>query len=267
MSACGMNSDGPAPVPRSEAHREGCEGPPVLDQPFDQDSLSMLRAAAEAYASQAGLAAGRCVDLVIAVHELAANAVRHGGGAGRLRIWKVSRVLHCQVSDDGPLHQHGNAEQEAGVAKTAAQNVAAGWPYGQGHGLWMVRQVADELSLRSGPGGTIATVTFGLPAPGSAQPLRLTEHTRDGRTVLAVAGDLDQRTAPDLSATVDTLVMASPALHLVLDLTALTSLDAAGVAALIKLQQHVNGWPTASMTLTGAPSQFKQRLQASGLTS
>jgi anti-anti-sigma factor len=263
-----MNGDVPAPVPRApggEAHRDGHEAPPVLDQPFDLDSLYALRAAAEAHASQAGLPAGRCVDLVIAVHELAANAVWHGGGAGRLRIWNVAGVLHCQVSDDGAPHRPGNAKKEASVAEMAAQNVPPEWAYGHGHGLWMVRQVADELNLRSGPGGTIATVTFALPAPGPRQPLGLTEHTRDGRTVLEVVGDLDQRTAPDLSSAVNALITANPAVQLVLDLTALTSLDASGLAALITVQQHVNRQPTATMTLTGAPSQFEQRLHASGL--
>src|SRR5580704_16283973 len=50
----------------------------ILDQAFDEDSLYALRAAVAAHATQAGLAPGRADDLVIAVHELAANAVRHG---------------------------------------------------------------------------------------------------------------------------------------------------------------------------------------------
>jgi hypothetical protein len=38
------------------------------------------------------------------------------------------------------------------------------WPTADGHGLWLVRQVADHLDLRSGPRGTRAVVTFALPA-------------------------------------------------------------------------------------------------------
>jgi len=34
------------------------------------------------------------------------------------------------------------------------------WPAEDGHGLWLVRQVADQLDLRSGPRGTRAVVTF-----------------------------------------------------------------------------------------------------------
>ncbi|HTA04671.1 MAG TPA: ATP-binding protein [Streptosporangiaceae bacterium] len=129
---------------------------------FDADSLYALRAAAGAHASQAGLPAGRCVDLVIAVHELAANAVRHGAGAGRLRIWNIAAVLQCRVTDDGPKQRQGNVANNGGVVETAAENVATRWPCEEGHGLWLVRQVSDEFSVRSGNGGTIATVTFAL---------------------------------------------------------------------------------------------------------
>jgi anti-sigma regulatory factor (Ser/Thr protein kinase) len=158
-----MNDEGPPPVrTRLGGHAEPDEVLPILDQQFDADSLYALRAAARARASQAGLPAGRCVDLVIAVHELAANAVRHGAGAGRLRIWKIAAVLQCRVTDDGPRQHRGNADNIAGVAETPARNVATGWPYEEGHGLWLVRQVGDQFSVRSGHGGTIATVTFAL---------------------------------------------------------------------------------------------------------
>jgi hypothetical protein len=39
------------------------------------------------------------------------------------------------------------------------------WPAEDGHGLWLVRQVADQLDLRSGPRGTRAIVAFALPRP------------------------------------------------------------------------------------------------------
>ena len=57
--------------------------PPLLDQAFDNDSLYALREAVAAHGSQAGLAEGRVGNLVLAVHELASNAVRHGVGRGQ----------------------------------------------------------------------------------------------------------------------------------------------------------------------------------------
>jgi anti-sigma regulatory factor (Ser/Thr protein kinase) len=58
----------------------------------------MVRAEAVA----AGLTVDQARDVVLAVHELAANAVRHGGGTGRLRMLVSAGRLRCQVSDDGP---------------------------------------------------------------------------------------------------------------------------------------------------------------------
>ena len=108
--------------------------PPVLDQEFDSATLYALRAA---------------------VHELAANAIAHGAGHGRLRIWDLGGTLSCEIVDGGPADAHGSAA------------VADPWPAVDGHGLWLVRKVADELDLRSGPRGTRAVVTF-LVRPGGA---------------------------------------------------------------------------------------------------
>ena len=44
----------------------------------------------------------RAADVVLALHELAANAVRHGAGAGRLRIWPRAAAWLCQVEDGDP---------------------------------------------------------------------------------------------------------------------------------------------------------------------
>ena len=106
-------------------------------------------------ASQAGLSEDRVGEVVLAVHELAANAIAHGAGHGRLRIWDLGGTLSCEIVDGGPADAHGAAA------------AADPWPAVDGHGLWLVRKVADELDLRSGPRGTRAVVTF-LVRPGGA---------------------------------------------------------------------------------------------------
>ena len=128
-------------------------GAAVLEQAFDGGSLYALRAAVAAHASEAGLTRQRVYDVVAAAHELAANAVRHGAGHGRLRLWADGRSLRCQVSDDGP------ADRDATRPDPAA------WPREHSHGLWLVEQVADEVSLKRDPGGTNATVTFIIGSP------------------------------------------------------------------------------------------------------
>jgi anti-sigma regulatory factor (Ser/Thr protein kinase) len=125
----------------------------VLDQAFDGDSLYALRAAVAAHAAEAGLPRQRVYDVVTAAHELAANAVRHGAGHGRLRLWADGRSLRCQVSDDGP------AGQDAASADAA-------WNRGHGHGLWIIDQVADHVTLDRDPAGTTVTITFTISPPG-----------------------------------------------------------------------------------------------------
>ncbi len=132
--------------------------PPALDLPFDAGSLAALRSTTQAHVSQAGMPADRAADMVIGLHELAANAVRHGAGSGRLQIWDHGGALRCHVDDDGP--------QVAGrrVAGSDSQNLAARWPVEPGHGLWLARQVADQMMLRSDQSGTKAVLIFTLPA-------------------------------------------------------------------------------------------------------
>src|SRR5579863_5845268 len=97
-----MTSDGDQqPPPAATGTGPSRPAEPILDQAFDADSLYTLRAAVAAHATQAGLAPGRADDLVIVVHELAANAVRHGAGHGRLRIWRSDQALLCEITDDG----------------------------------------------------------------------------------------------------------------------------------------------------------------------
>ena len=101
----------------------------ALDQAFDGDSLYALRAAVAAHGSQAGLSEGRTRDLVLAVHELAANAVR------------------CEITDEGVPGEAGEAD-------------AALWRPEPGHGLWLVHRIADSASVQSGASGTVAAVIF-----------------------------------------------------------------------------------------------------------
>jgi anti-sigma regulatory factor (Ser/Thr protein kinase) len=133
----------------------------MLDQAFGPDSLPTLRAALQAHARQAGLADERAGDLVLAVHELAANAIAHGAGHGQLRLWRVPGALCCEVTDGGPANQGratgGSTEPGPSPVETAV------FPVEAGHGLWLARQVATRLDLWSDERGTRAVITFQLP--------------------------------------------------------------------------------------------------------
>jgi anti-sigma regulatory factor (Ser/Thr protein kinase) len=81
----------------------------ALYRAFDADTLSGLRKAVLAEAAAAGMPRDRATDVMLAVHELAANAVRHGAGTGRLAMRVRDGRLYCQVSDPGPASGNGQA--------------------------------------------------------------------------------------------------------------------------------------------------------------
>jgi anti-sigma regulatory factor (Ser/Thr protein kinase) len=112
----------------------------VFDQRFDASTLHALRDRVVACAAAAGMPENRAPDMLLAVHELAANAVRHGAGAGRVVMRAATGTLVCQVSDAGWR--------------------AGPWPVRQGHGLWLVQTIADEVHASSGPHGSQVTAIF-----------------------------------------------------------------------------------------------------------
>jgi anti-sigma regulatory factor (Ser/Thr protein kinase) len=127
-----------------------------LDQPFDGGSLYALRSAVTAHAAAAGMGRHQVYDVTAVAHELAANAVLHGAGHGRLRLWVDDKFLYCQVSDDGRGGSADGADEPDGLAP---------WPIQHGHGLWLAGQIADHVGIGHGPDGTTATVSF-LLSPG-----------------------------------------------------------------------------------------------------
>lgn len=127
----------------------------ALDHAFDANTLHELRKAVLAEATTAGMPGDRAVDVMLAVHELAANAVCHGGGAGRARMSVVAGELHCLVSDAGPGSAAGDARGPGAGAEP--------WVVRPGHGLWVVRNAADHFSVASGLGGSRVRAVFTLP--------------------------------------------------------------------------------------------------------
>lgn len=143
----------PAPGRRVRVTGAGgdCEARIVCDERFDAATLSLLRQRVAACAAGARVPHDRAVDVALAVHELAANAVRHGAGSGRLVMYASEGSLSCQVTDAGPG--------------------AHPWPLHEGHGLWIVHAAADKVTVSSGPDGSQVTAVFGWPAgPGSDRP-------------------------------------------------------------------------------------------------
>jgi anti-sigma regulatory factor (Ser/Thr protein kinase) len=123
----------------------------VVDQLFDADGLYALRAVLAAHASRLGAGPAVLDRLLIVAGELAANAVRHGGGRGRVRLWRTGTELRCQIIDQGP-----------GMADPTAGSHLPGPMATSGRGMWMCRQLCADLVIDSGDRGTAVTAVLPL---------------------------------------------------------------------------------------------------------
>ena len=102
-----------------------------------------VRAFVATHASAAGLVGERASDLVLAVHEVATNSVRHGGGTGELTIWRDGDTVLCEVQDAGC------------ITDPLADRTAPNFESESGRGLWLANSLCDLVQLRSLPGRTI----------------------------------------------------------------------------------------------------------------
>lgn len=144
----------------SGSYVEG-EFPPGCDDPLPpaaDDAVSItfdgylgpIREFSGGQARAAGLHPARAGDLVLAVSEIAANALRHAGGGGIVRSWCTDDEVICQIEDRGHI-----TDPLAGRRRQPAD--AAG-----GHGLWLVNRVCDLVERRTGQEGTITRLHMRL---------------------------------------------------------------------------------------------------------
>lgn len=124
----------------------------LLEQRFDRDSLVPLRNAVAAHASRLGLAAEQVEHLVLVAYELASNAVRHGGGHGRLRLIADDGMIGCAVTDEGGGFRD---PEQAGLLRPEPTASS-------GRGLWLVRCLADSVEISVDDVGTTAVARFAI---------------------------------------------------------------------------------------------------------
>jgi anti-sigma regulatory factor (Ser/Thr protein kinase) len=106
------------------------------------DSLGDVRQFVAARAANIGWHPAQTADLVLSVHEVATNSVRHGGGAGVLRLWHTEDRLVCEVQDAGLIES-----PMAGRARPDSVQPS-------GRGLWIANQLCDLVQVRSSASGS-----------------------------------------------------------------------------------------------------------------
>ncbi|RKN41102.1 ATP-binding protein [Micromonospora endolithica] len=136
---------------RASPPSAGPEAADLLDEPFTAATVTELRHLLAAHVASSGLTGDPADDFVLAVHELVTNAVRHGGGIGRLHLSRCDGVLRCTVTDYG-----------AGQDDVPVDLPDADVPGGRG--LWLAHHLTGTLALRRRPDGLAATVSAHLPA-------------------------------------------------------------------------------------------------------
>jgi anti-sigma regulatory factor (Ser/Thr protein kinase) len=122
---------------------------------FTVDDLPQLRHAVADWAARTGLLGQRAADFVIAVHEIATNAVRHGSPVARLDLHSAGTVAQAEIRDSG--------HWPPGPAAAAA-------PGGLGLGLYVARRVCDEVIIRRGASGSTVILQMSLPGHDTTPP-------------------------------------------------------------------------------------------------
>jgi anti-sigma regulatory factor (Ser/Thr protein kinase) len=167
---------------------------PVAEAPSTLD-LVEIRDFARCELARLGVRGLAVDDLVLAIDEAATNAMLHGSGTARVRIWRQGPHVVCEISDGGTFDEPLAGRRRPGLDWTS------------GRGVWLMNQVCDLVEVRpteqgtvvrlhrdvdrddatpAGPGGSTARVPNG--APPSASP------TRNGHSA---PGTGPRRTTPD----------------------------------------------------------------------
>jgi anti-sigma regulatory factor (Ser/Thr protein kinase) len=133
------------PLPRLPA--------PVEEHEFNGATLASLRRSVAAWAAAGELPAARVSEVVLAVHEVATNSVRHGGGTGTLRLGATALSLVAEVEDAGAI-----TAPFAGLLPPSRSGHG-------GYGLWLVHQLVELVEIRSGPSGSTVRLHVRRPGP------------------------------------------------------------------------------------------------------
>jgi hypothetical protein len=150
------------------------DAPPAgaVSNPIGED-LGATRGAVRGYGETRDLRGQLLDDLELVAHELASNAMRHGGPPRKLALWQVPRPaqvprtarLSWKRRSTGKGQAAGEAqvpgevvcqvENSGAIADPLAGRRAPERQQDQGVGLWIVHQLCDLVEVRNGARTTV----------------------------------------------------------------------------------------------------------------
>jgi serine/threonine-protein kinase RsbW len=113
---------------------------------FSADDLAHVRRLAEGQGRHAGLGPRRLSDFVLAVNEVATNAIRHGCQRARLRLWTTPNGVHCEVHGGRWISE----EHPSAIRLDDTDSLR----------LWLVWQICSDVALSHGPDGTTVRLSM-----------------------------------------------------------------------------------------------------------
>lgn len=119
---------------------------------FTVDHLPDVRRLVASHARKAGLHEDNVGDFVVAVNEVATNAVRYGSADADLRLWVDGGEMVVEICDNGEWHP------EAPPGQAVPSPDAEG-----GMGLWVTRLICTAVHIKTGVGGTVVRLHMALP--------------------------------------------------------------------------------------------------------
>lgn len=115
------------------------------------DDLVHLRRLLVDTALRAGLPADRVERFAVALNEIATNAIIHGGGTATVVISSDVTAVVAEVSDHG-----------RGLNEVLPLTLPVRTDHWHGRGLWLARQLCDDLTIRASDRGTTVRLTTRL---------------------------------------------------------------------------------------------------------
>jgi anti-sigma regulatory factor (Ser/Thr protein kinase) len=120
---------------------------PTVDLVVDGDNLGVARRSFAAAAAACGHAPPRADELTLAANEVLTNALVHGGGIARLRVWVTDGELTCVIDDSG-----------GGIDDPLIGFTGPEFGSSRGYGTWIARRLFDRSEFRRSPTGGLTVI-------------------------------------------------------------------------------------------------------------